>query len=127
MNDFEGATLMIMAEKRFTGLINSVEDGTVKVATLKLLKEHFEQYLNLGEICQTNQKVETSIELSLSLSQRLFELKAFLELKDRLECFIHFCNDFSSGILIIVLFQSNPKTFLLSCSVSLKHSFTLLD
>ena len=105
IKDFEGATLMIMAETCFTGLINSVEDGTVKVATLKLLKEHSEQYLKLCKICQTDEKVETPIKASLS--QRLCELDAFLELKDHLECFIRFCNDFSSGILIIILFQRN--------------------
>jgi ribosomal protein S17E len=100
--DFECATLMTRAETCLTGLMNSVKEGTVKVATLKLLEKHTDQFLKLGEIYETNQQVETSVQVSFS--QRLSERNAFLAFQVRLECFIHFCNIFTSGKYILFLF-----------------------
>ena len=90
------AIMMTRAESCLDNLIKSVEKGTVTVATLKFLEEHSDQYLKLGEIHQTNQKV--SILIKDSFSRRCRELEAFLKLKDHLECFIHFSNIFTSGI-----------------------------
>jgi ribosomal protein S17E len=93
---------MTRAETCLTGLMNSVKEGTVKVATLKLLEKHTDQFLKLGEIYETNQQVETSVQVSFS--QRLSERNAFLAFQVRLECFIHFCNIFTSGKYILFLF-----------------------
>ena len=92
---------MASAESCLDNLIKSVENGEVTVATLKVLEKHASQFLKLGEIHQMNQNV--SISAKNSLSQRLSELKAFLRLRDHLECFIHFSDKFTSGILVINL------------------------
>ena len=94
--DSECNEMITRAEKCLTDLINSVEKGTVRVATLNLLDKHRNQFLKLGEIHQTNKKVETP-SINVSFSQRLSELEAFLAFKDNLDCFIHFCNIFPSG------------------------------
>ena len=86
---------MIRAENYLTDLINSVEEGTVKVATLMLLEKHLNQFLKLGEICQTNRKVATSIKDSFS--RRISEMEAFLAWKDHLKCFTYFSNIFATG------------------------------
>ena len=96
---------MTMAESCLYSLIKSVEDGTVTVSTLKLLKQHSKQYFKLGEIHQANQDVARNVELYFS--QRIYELDAFFKLRDQLECFIGFSNVFSSGISTIFSFFQN--------------------
>ncbi len=95
--------MMATAELCLDNLINSVEKGTVTVATLKLLEEHSTQFLRLGEIHQKNQNVAISIKDSFS--RRRSELKAFITLKDQLTCLNYFSSIFTSGISIIILFQ----------------------
>ena len=95
---------MTRAESCLDNMIKSVEKGTVTVATLKFLEEHSDQYLKLGEIHQTTQKVSISVEDSFSLRRR--ELDAFLTLRKHVECFIHFSDKFTSGISVINLFSA---------------------
>ena len=78
-------------------LVDSVNDGTVKTATLKLLEEHFEQFLKLGEVHQTNQNRSQHVPIKTSFEKRLSELKEFHKLNDQLKCFLGFCS-FKSGI-----------------------------
>ncbi len=80
-------------------LINSVENGTVTVATLEFLGQYSSQFLKLGEVHQTNENVSVSIKDSFS--RRRSELKAFLTLRDHLECFIHFSNNLNPGMSVI--------------------------
>ena len=97
---------MIRAENYLTDLINSVEEGTVKVATLKLLEKHLNQFLKLDEICQKHRKVATSIKDSFS--RRISEMEAFLAWIDHLKCFTNFSNIFATGKYIVILC---PKLF----------------
>ena len=90
---------MARAESFLENLINSVENGTVTIATLELLEKHEKQFLKLGEIHQKNRNVSTSI--TKTFRQRLSEKRAFFTLKDNLECFISFSSIFTSGIPII--------------------------
>jgi hypothetical protein len=92
---------MARAESCLDNLIKSVEKGEVTVATLMVLEKHASQFLKLGEIYQTNQNVSLSVKISFS--QRRSEMEAFLRLRDHLECFIHFSDKFTSGILVINL------------------------
>ncbi|CAB4005504.1 Hypothetical predicted protein, partial [Paramuricea clavata] len=92
--DHDCAIMMTRAESCLDNLIKSVEKGTVTVATLKFLEEHSDQYLKLGEIHKTTQKVSISIEDSFS--QRRRELEAFLTLRKHVECFIYFSDKFTS-------------------------------
>ena len=87
---------MARAESCLYNLISSVENGTVTVATLKLLQEHSSQFLMLGELHQTNKNNSTSIRDSFS--SRRSELKAFLTLRDHLDCFTHFSTMFTLGM-----------------------------
>ncbi len=104
-----------MAESCLYSLIKSVEDGTVTVSTLKLLKQHSKQYFKLGEIHQTNQDVARNVELYYS--QRNNEMDAFFKLRDQLECFIGFSNVFSSGIsTIFSVFQNNTNNIFVRIS-----------
>lgn len=89
-----------MAESRLENLINSVEDGTVAVATLKLLQEHSKQYLKLSELYQKN-----SHRSSQMLTKRLSELDAFLTVKDQLEYFISLSSKFNTGTSNILYFD----------------------
>ena len=96
--DAECTRLISRAETCLTDVINSIEEGTVRVATLNLLKKHSDQFFKLDEIYQT--KVERSVGTSSiqdSFSQRLCELEAFLAWKGHVESFIRFSNIFTSG------------------------------
>ena len=96
---------MTMAESCLYSLIKSVEDGTVTVSTLKLLKQHSKQYFKLGEIHQKNQDIARNVEPCFS--QRIYELDVFFKLRHQLECFIGFSNVFPSGIWTMLLFFSD--------------------
>ena len=88
--------IIATAESFLDNLINSVENGTVTIATLILLEEHADQFLKLGELHQNNKKVPISIKNNFR--QRCSEKKAFLTVKSQLQCFINFSNIFNSGI-----------------------------
>jgi hypothetical protein len=90
------------AEAFLDNLIKSVENGKVKVGTLKVLEEHSSQFLKLGEIHQMN--INVSFSIKDSFSQRRSELEAFIRLRDHLKCFIYFSDNFTSGIPVINLF-----------------------
>ena len=83
-----------MAESCLENLINSVEDGTVAVATLKLLRKHSKQYSKLCELYQKNQSSHRSGQM---LTKRLSELDAFFTVKDKLEYFISLISIFTTG------------------------------
>ena len=87
---------MARAESFLDSLIKSVEDGTVTVARLKLLQEHDDQFLKLGDIRQWNKKVSVSIKEQFR--RRISEQKRFFALREQLKCFIDFSNIFTSGI-----------------------------
>ena len=95
----ECAFMMTMAESCLENLINSVNNGTITVATLKLVKENEKQYLNLAETHVKNQNGHQNIDSEASFRQRVCELDVFYKLRDQLQCFISFSNIFSSGIL----------------------------
>jgi hypothetical protein len=90
-------------------LINSVEDGSVTVATLQLLEKHSRQYFKLGEIHQKNQNSARIVEFDFS--QRMHELNAFLKLKKQLECFMGFSNLLPSGKSGIFEFSERFKQY----------------
>lgn len=87
--------IIATAESFLDTLINSVENGTVTIATFQLLEKHSSQFLKLGEIHQKNKKVSLSVKDSYL--QRRSEKKAFFTLRDNLECFINFSNIFTTG------------------------------
>jgi hypothetical protein len=91
---------MTMAESCLMSLKESVEDGTVTVATLQLLKDHFKQYFKLGEIHEQNANNGRNVEFDFS--QRMLELDVFLKLRKQLECFIGFSKLLPSGKLGIL-------------------------
>ena len=88
-NDF--AIQLTMAETCLENLIKSVEDGTVAVATLKLLQKHSKQYLKL---CELHQKKSCSVQM---LTKRQSELNAFFIVKDQLEYFMSLISIFDTG------------------------------
>ena len=99
--------IIATAESFLDNLIKSVENGTVTVVTLNVLKEHSEQFLGLVEIHQTNQKVSIEVSVKDFLSQRCSELDAFLTLQDHMVCFIGFSRIFTSGMsVLLIVFKS---------------------
>ena len=80
-----------MAETCLENLIKSVEDGTVAVATLKLLQKHSKQYLKL---CELHQKNGRNVQM---LNKRLSEMNVFFTVKDQLEYFISLISIFTTG------------------------------
>ena len=97
--EYECAFMMTMAETCLDNLIKSVNNGTVTVATLKLVKANEKQYLNIAETHVKNQNGQRNTEVSAiaSFKQRVCELDVFYRLKDQLQCFISFTNVFLSG------------------------------
>jgi hypothetical protein len=91
--------MIARAESCLYNLINSVEDRTVTVATLKLLKEYSKQYHKLAEMHQGSLNSPRNVGISTAhfLSLRHCEMKAFFTLRDRLECFVGFSKDFKLG------------------------------
>ena len=97
--DNDCGIIIARAESFLDNLIRSVENGTVTIGTLKLLEEHANQFLKLGEIHQMNKKVPVLI--ARYFQQRRSEKDAFFEVRDQLKCFINFSNIFNSGMSII--------------------------
>lgn len=90
--------IIARADSFLDNLINSVENGTVTIATLELLEKHENQFLKLGEIHQKNKNIQISIKNSFR--QRRSEKKAFFTLRGDVECFINFSISFTSGISV---------------------------
>ena len=99
--------IIATAESFLDTLINSVENGTVTIATLQLLEKHSSQFLKLGEIHQKNKKVPVPVKDSYL--QRRSEKKAFFTLRDNLECFINFSNIFTSGTVYKKFKKNSPS------------------
>ena len=76
-------------------VIKSVNDGSVTVATLQLLKQYSERYFKLGYIHQKNEN--SARDVKDDLLQRAAELDAFFELRNQLECFIELSDLLPSG------------------------------
>ena len=97
----ECASMITMAETCLDKLIDSVEKGTVTVASLKLVEKNDKQFFKLVEMYLKNQNGSESSEkvsVQVSFKQRMSERDAFLKIRDQLEYFIALSSIFSSGM-----------------------------
>ena len=94
----EGQIILTTAESRVENLVHSVQNGSVTVATLKMLEKHQNQFISLGEIFQKQSKAESaSAAIKVSFGDRIGELTVFRNQKTQLDYFIGICEAFPAS------------------------------
>lgn len=93
---------MTTAESRIEHLVQSVQNGSVTVATLELLERNFSQFISLGEILQNQCKKEKGSagdhkSIRLPFGERIQEIKEFRNQREKLDYFFSISDPFKSS------------------------------
>ncbi|XP_028416584.1 E3 ubiquitin-protein ligase rnf213-alpha-like [Dendronephthya gigantea] len=92
VTESDSGTILVSAVSCVENVVNSVNDGTVTAATLKVLREHSKQFLELCEVHQTNQSGSQHVPMRTTFETRLSELREFHNLNGQLKCFLDLCS-----------------------------------